>query len=129
MKMIHPDVEAIADVVSDQVFHAVWAPRGWKLLGDAEAFASEVLGKPVKQVNDLKVDELKALVSARGLEYPPTTSKKDEVIKTFRGTFAEEPVADEAPEGEGEGDGDDAPDADPKSTNSSAPADTNQKGK
>lgn len=98
MKMIHPDVEAVADVVSHTVYNAVWAPRGWTLLAEPEAHASEVLGRPVKKLDDLKVDELRGLIAGRGLEYPAAGVKKADVLETFRGTFAEPAGAPAEPE-------------------------------
>lgn len=98
MKMIHPDVESVADVVDAGVFNAVWAPRGWVLLGAPEAFATEALGEPVKKLDDLKVPQLKALVSARGLEYPASDVLKADVITLFRGTFPEQDTVPEAVE-------------------------------
>lgn len=96
MKMIHPDVESVADVVDAGVFHAVWAPRGWTLLGAPEAFATEALGEPVKKLDALKVPQLKALVSARGQEYPASDVLKADVIKLFRDTFPEQDTDPEA---------------------------------
>lgn len=124
MKMIHPEIETLADVVDANVFNAVWAPRGWELLDGPETLASEILSKTVKRVSDLKVEELKALVAARGLEYPPASAKKAEVLAIFLETFGEPAVP---PVGDTEALAPKAPDAD--TTNSSAPADNADKDK
>jgi hypothetical protein len=89
LKMIHPEIDAVADAGSIEGYNAVWAPRGWVLLGAPEAFATEVLGQPVKDVEKLKVEELKSLHAARGLVYPSSSVLKDELVKTFRDTFAD----------------------------------------
>lgn len=91
LKMIHPDIPgAVGDVADVAGFNAVWAPRGWKLLGETETWATEVLGQPVIELDALKVDEIKGLHAARGLEYP-SGGKKADLIKTLRDTFAEKP--------------------------------------
>lgn len=96
MKMIHPEIEAVADVVSAETFNQVWAPRGWELLALPETYASEALGKPVKDLEDLKVDELRALVAAKGQEYPAKSILKKDVLESFRESFAEEQAAADA---------------------------------
>jgi hypothetical protein len=90
LKMVHPDIEAVAEVVDESVFNAVWAPRGWVILGQEEAWASERLGRKVTDLEkDLKLDELKALVAYRGAEYPASERKKSDVVKLYGDTFAE----------------------------------------
>lgn len=95
LTMIHPDIETSAKVIDAGVFNSVWAARGWVLLGPAETYATEVLGTTVKKVEDLKVTELRALISTRaGQDFPATGVLKPELIEIFRGTFPEQSPAE-----------------------------------
>ena len=91
MKMIHPDIDAVSDVVDRNVFYAVWAPRGWEVLGEPESFATEILGEPVKDLSKLRVEQVRFLVSARGLEYPDPSAKGEAVLETYLASFGPAP--------------------------------------
>ena len=98
--MVHDEIETVATVVDAGVFNAVWAPRGWVLLDAPEAYASEVLGQPVKDIEALKVKELRALISSRPeSDYPASNVLKAELVTIFRDTFpAQSPAEVEAVE-------------------------------
>lgn len=83
VKMIHPEIEGVSTAVDVATFEQVWAPREWGLLGDAEGYAMDVLGRAVKSLDDLTVGDLIQLNSLRGL---PAESRKLAVLKK---SFAE----------------------------------------
>lgn len=63
--MVHPDVDAPAEVVDEGKFEKVWANRGWTLLDEPCAYATRLLGKKVTEVGDLKADEVERLAKSR----------------------------------------------------------------
>lgn len=99
MKMVHPDIDTLGDYVDDAAFAQMWEPRGWVKLGELEGYASEILEKTVKSLDDLTVGELKRLTSYRGFE-APSSQKKADAVDAFKGTFGEAktPIAEVAPE-------------------------------
>lgn len=92
-RMYHPDVEATAVCPSEEAFQQSWEHLGWRRLGAAEAFASDILGRPVTDVSKLQVPELERLIRYRGHELPKGT-KKDDRIKTLLSIFEGEPLTD-----------------------------------
>jgi hypothetical protein len=88
MKMIHPDIEAAADVLSRQAFNQIWAPRGWVLLDPAAEFANDQLGRFVRSTADLTVDETRALIATKGGDYPEADATGPEVLSTFEDLFS-----------------------------------------
>lgn len=88
-KIYHPDVEGLGTVEDLSAYRQVWAPRGWQLLGEHESAASEVLGRPVTSLDDIKVDEWRFLLASRDLEPLSGSAKKAEYEKAFTSSFAE----------------------------------------
>ena len=99
MKMMHPDLDTLGDYVDDAAFAQMWEPRGWLKLGEQEGYASDILGKTVKALDDLTVGELKQLTSYRGFA-APASQKKADALDAFKGTFGDvkTPVAEVSPE-------------------------------
>jgi hypothetical protein len=88
MKMVHPDIEAPAEVLNESVFNMVWAPRDWKLLDEPSEYAGDQLGRLVRDAAaDLTTDDLRALVARRGGEYPAANAKKSSVLKSYLDSF------------------------------------------
>lgn len=99
LKMIHPDpdIAGTAEIANVDQYRQIYAPRGWVLLGPAENFAAEALGKQVGNVEDLTVDELRAVIALRrNAEYPQASAKKPAVLKALQDSFADEVAAQEA---------------------------------
>lgn len=91
-KIYHPEVETLGEVVDLDAYRQVWAPRGWELLGQLEGEASTVLGRAIRKLDDVKVDEYPFLIAARGLDPLPKGAKKAEYEKAFSASFV--PVDD-----------------------------------
>lgn len=95
-RMYHPDVDATAMCPDEAAFFQAWEPRGWKKLGEAEAFAGDILGRTITDLDkDLKVDEVKYLIKYRGHELPSSNAKGDQ-LKVLRSLFTEEPATEVA---------------------------------
>ena len=88
MKMTHPDIEAVGDVVDEAVFNAVWAPRGWQLLSEADAYASDQLGMVLRTDQDLEPDQYRTLIAMRGGTYPDAGAKLADLRDAYVATFA-----------------------------------------
>lgn len=88
--MKHPEIASLATFTSIEVFEQVWAPRDWELLGEAESFATETLGRDVLDVADLKREELLELNAVRGLS---AAGKVDALRKTYAESFGASDVA------------------------------------
>lgn len=98
--MQHPDIESIAYANDKDQFLAVHRPRGWEQLEPAAVFASQHLGRLVRKVDDLKVEELVELGAIRRGEPIARNAKKADHVAAFQATFAEdfEPFPEENPE-------------------------------
>jgi hypothetical protein len=99
LQMIHPDpdIAGTAEIVNIDQYRQIYAPRGWVLLGPAETFAAQALGKQVASVEDLTVDELRAVIALRrNAEYPQASAKKPAVLKALQDSFADEVAAQQA---------------------------------
>lgn len=83
MKMYHPETGGVGDTTPD-AFHQIYQFRGWQMLPAAENFASDVLGRPVGDLEGLKVDELREVIARTGADVPSSNTKKEEVVKTLR---------------------------------------------
>lgn len=92
-RMYHPEIEATAECPSEEAFQQLWEGLGWRRLGSAEVYASDILGRPVTNVGDLKVDELKRLIRYRGFELP-AGNKRDDQIAAYKSIFEGEPQTD-----------------------------------
>jgi hypothetical protein len=90
--MQHPDVDAPATAIDEDQFLTVWRPRGWERQAPPEAFASEQLGKLVRTVDDLTIDELIQLGALRQTGEIPKSAKKAEHLAAYKATFDESPV-------------------------------------
>jgi hypothetical protein len=94
MKMVHPEIQAVADVLDRMQFNSVYAPRGWELLDSAAEYANNNLGRFVRSADDLSKDEARALIASRGGDYPDATATEAEVRETYADMFADRaPVA------------------------------------
>lgn len=101
MKMVHPEIEAVAEVSKEQ-FNTVYAPRGWALLDPPTSYANDMLGRFVRDVDSLTKDEARGLIAQGGGDYPDADANEAEVKEIFSTMFASElrPVpATESPTG------------------------------
>ena len=87
IRMKHEGVDGVGYALNDQVFAAVWAPKGWTKLGGgaAEEYASETLSRPVQDLDELKVDDLVTLTEARGFQ--GDRSSKKAAVAALRAAF------------------------------------------
>lgn len=92
-RMYHPEVQATAECPSEEAFLQSWEHLGWKRLGAAEAFASDILGSPVTDVSKLTVPQLDRLIKYRGHELPKSDKKADRV-DAFKSIFEGQPLTD-----------------------------------
>lgn len=87
LKMVHPEINASGQVVDKDVFNQIWAPRGWRLMDPATAYANDALGKFVRSADHLDKDEARALVATRGGEYPDENATGAVAIEAYKATF------------------------------------------
>lgn len=76
MKMRHPQIETLADT-TQRAFESVWKEKGWELVDNSVALASELLGRSVKSLDDLKVEDLRGIYEIRGMATPGEGHKAD----------------------------------------------------
>lgn len=95
--MQHPDVETLAHAVDEEQFLVVWRPRGWDRLDEAEAFASNEVGRLIRKVDDLTIEELLILGAMRGGAEVARAAKKTKHAEAYMATFG---VLAEAPDDE-----------------------------
>lgn len=93
LPMIHPAIDAPAEALDKATFNQIWAPRGWLLLDEPTAYANQALGKFVRSIDDLDKDEARALVSARGGDYPDENATGAEAREAYLATFGDRPAA------------------------------------
>jgi hypothetical protein len=93
VKMIHPEIEAAADVISREQFMAVYAPRGWELADPATEFANDRLGRFVRSPDDLTLNEARALIATNGGDYPDGDATEKQVLATYKDMFGDRPLA------------------------------------
>jgi hypothetical protein len=87
LKMTHPQIEAVGEVVDLEQFNVLYAPRGWELLDAPAAYANEQLGRFVRSPEDLTNDEARALIAVRGGEYPDEKASGEEVTALYLKSF------------------------------------------
>lgn len=87
LKMVHPEIEAAAQVLDREQFNAIYAPRGWVLMDEPAAYANDQLGRFVRSSEDLTNDEARALIAVRGGEYPDEKASSDEVQALYLKSF------------------------------------------
>ena len=92
-RMYHPEVSATAECPSEEAFQQSWEHLGWRRLGAAETFASDILGKAVTNVDDLQVPELERLIRYRGHALPKGNKKADRV-EALKSIFEGQPTTD-----------------------------------
>lgn len=97
LKMVHPEIEAVGQTLDREQFNAVYAPRGWQLMDEPSAYANDTLGRFVRSAEDLTLDEARALISARGGEYPEAKATNAEVQKLYVDSFSADPLQPVAP--------------------------------
>lgn len=95
LKMIHPDIEAVGQVLDRDQFNAIYAPRGWSLMDEPASYANDQLGRFVRTPEDLTNDEARALIAVRGGEYPDAKASSEDVQALYLQSF--EVAAQEAP--------------------------------
>jgi hypothetical protein len=95
LKMTHPEIEAVGQVLDREQFNTLYAPRGWTLLDEPASYANDQLGRFVRSVDDLTNDEARALIAVRGGDYPDEKASGTEVQELYVQSF--EPVAQETP--------------------------------
>lgn len=88
MKMVHPDIEGPGDVLDRAQFNQIYAPRGWELMDPAAEYANDQLGRFVRSTDELTKDEARALIAARGGDYPAADADEAEVKNTYAEMFA-----------------------------------------
>lgn len=92
MKMVHPEIEAVGEVLNKEQFNLVWAPRGWTLLDEATSYANDNLGRFVRSADELTKDEARALIAVKGGEYPDADASEDEVKALYSDQFGPHPA-------------------------------------
>lgn len=93
LPMIHPDIEAPAEALDKATYQQVWAPRGWLLMDEPTAYANQALGKFVRTPENLTKDEARALVAARGGDYPDEDATGADAVAAYLATFGARPAA------------------------------------
>lgn len=109
MKMSHPEIEAAGDVRDREQFNMVYAPRGWVLMDEPTEYANGQLGRFIRDANagegagGLTKDEARALIAARGGDYPEENATGAEVLDAYLSSFGPRPprpaAATESPAG------------------------------
>lgn len=97
MKMTHPEIEAVGEVLDREQFNAIYAPRGWTLVDEATSYANDQLGRFVRSADDLTKDEARALIATRGGDYPDAKASEDTVRSAYVEMFAEGPAQPATP--------------------------------
>lgn len=71
MRMYHPNVDNSAEVVSRRVFETAYEPLGWLLVDPDVERVGNVLGKPIKSLDQLTPEELASALAALPVVPPP----------------------------------------------------------
>lgn len=103
LKMTHPEIEAVGEVLNEEQFSALYAPRGWTLMDVPTSYANDQLGRFVRDSDDLSKDEARALIAAYGGDYPDAKASEGTVKESYLQMFTDGPaqpaVSPESPTG------------------------------
>lgn len=88
VRMYHPETGGVG-TATRRALDELWRYNGWELQSEAAATATDVLRRPIGELESLTVPELREVLDARGVAYTSADNKPDLVARL-------DPVADTA---------------------------------
>lgn len=82
IRMTHPEIPGQVATASEKAFEQVWSEKGWEKVDDEVLdLAEQAAARPLE---DLKGDELRALMTAEGVVIPSGRPSNADLISAIR---------------------------------------------